>query len=258
VTPISLTHDGIPRRYLLQVAESPTYPIVMFLHGTGAAADWAANECLLPTFAMSRFHLVVPEAVAPNPNAPSRFFTNPTRWNDGSIAAAPELNTHTNDVGYLDAVLDDAIRQTQTPQQRAFISGFSNGAGMAFRYAAERSPRVAAIAPIAGYWSCDAKPTQPIPTLYLVGDADPLIPLAGGEVRVPWGNRTITRPAVLPLLDRWADAIRPAELLTHVIPGLGHHWPGGRGQLNPRIGGPSNSTVNANETLWQFFTKFRP
>ena len=149
---------------------------------------------------------------------------------------------------------------------------------MTFRYAAARSERLAAVAPVAGHcWLADAKLAHPLPTLYLVGTRDPLIPLRGGEIELPWGNRPVRRPPVLQTLERWAVAngcsvhsilerdeggIReerfpgPVEYRSVTVAGLGHHWPGGMGQLNPRIGGPISSILNANELLWDFFRKF--
>jgi polyhydroxybutyrate depolymerase len=39
---------------------------------------------------------------------------------------------------------------------------------------------------------------------------------------------------------------------------LGHHWPGGRAQLNPRTAGPPSDAVNATEMIWEFFRKIAP
>ena len=37
------------------------------------------------------------------------------------------------------------------------------------------------------------------------------------------------------------------------VEGLGHHWPGGRAQLNARTAGPPSAAVNATEMIWEFF-----
>ena len=37
------------------------------------------------------------------------------------------------------------------------------------------------------------------------------------------------------------------------VDGLGHHWPGGKGRLNPRIAGPPSDRVNGTELVWEFF-----
>jgi polyhydroxybutyrate depolymerase len=145
---------------------------------------------------------------------------------------------------------------------------------MAFRYAAERAERVAAVAPVAGHcWVPDPKPARPVPTLYTIGTQDLLIPLRGGDVRLPWHNRLVRRPPVAQTLERWAAAIGcspvpvlqrdgtvridrypgPVRFEVVTVEGLGHHWPGGRAQLNSRTAGPPSAAVNATEMIWEFF-----
>ena len=120
------------------------------------------------------------------------------------------------------------------------------------------------------------KPTRPVPTLYLTGTHDPLIPLAGGVVATPWMDGAV-KPTVRDTLSRWATALGlPAEpslmevtggvrreawtgdlLEARFIDGLGHHWPGGRAGLNPRIAGPATSTVDATAAIAAFFSDAR-
>jgi polyhydroxybutyrate depolymerase len=78
----------------------------------------------------------------------------------------------------------------------------------------------------------------------------------GGTVRTPWG-RVESRPPVEETLRRWGQAIGHApgsEMFpVRVIPGLGHHWPGGKGLLGERLGGPATSPVDATREIWQYF-----
>lgn len=262
------------RRYLLWPADTRPGPTLLFLAGTGGTADWAADESRLPEIAPREgFHLVVPEAQRPRPDEPARFIHNPPRWNDGSPAPTPELQTDVDDVGFLAAVISDLIQNGVADPARVCLAGFSNGAGMAFRFAAERSELLAAVAPIAGLWWPNARPTRPVPTLFCLGSADPLIPFRGGEVHLPWGNRLVRRPPAIQTLERWADAIGcsthsilesdngsvrdevfpgPVEFRALFVEGLGHHWPGGKGQLNPRIAGPINDRLDLNPRLLAF------
>lgn len=276
--PVRLIHDGQDREYMLvPPAEPRGAPLLMFLHGMGCTADWAIDETRLEPFAKERgFVLVAPQALRPKPEQPAKFLTNAPRWNDGSKAS---LDTPApDDVSFLDSVLTDALARTMADRHRIYLAGFSNGAGMTFRYAAERSERLAAIASVAGHcWQVEPSPSPPVPTLYLIGTHDPLIPLRGGEIELPWGNRLVRRPPVLQTLERWAVAnqcstasilerdhggIREerfpgsVEFRAVTVAGLGHHWPGGKGQLNPRIGGPTFNKINANELLWDFFRKY--
>ena len=70
-----------------------------------------------------------------------------------------------------------------------FMTGFSNGAAMTFRFAAERPDDVAAIAAVSGYCPHVGPMSRPVPTHFLIGSDDPLVPITGGEVVSPWDGR---------------------------------------------------------------------
>lgn len=253
-------------RFFLLFPAAEARGTIVFLPGTGGTAAWAARETRLD--AMPGFHVVVPEAMRPYPQEPATFLRNPPRWNDGSPPPTPELATNVDDVGFLNALLDEL-------DGPIFLTGFSNGAGMAFRYAAECAERLAAVAPIAGlWWASEAKPSKPLPTYYLLGLADPLIPSRGGEVRLPWGNTLVRRPPAITTLEAWAGALGctqrsrivresngireeqfegVVEFRATFLEGFGHHWPGGRGELNQRIAGPLKDGFDLNAKLAEFF-----
>lgn len=266
---------GFRREWLLLPAERGA-PLVVFLTGTGGTAAWADRETGWSELARREgFALAIPEALAPDPTRPQAFLTNPSRWNDG---AAPLSATPANDdVAFLNALIDDTANRCAIDPRRVFVTGFSNGAGMTFRFAAEAADRVAAIAPVAGYcWVSDPRPSRPVPTLYTVGTHDLFIPLRGGDVQLPWHNRLVRRPPVADTLDRWARALGcaavpelqsddgtvrierypgPVPFDAVTISGLGHHWPGGGALLNPRLAGPPSDAVNATEMIWAFFNR---
>jgi polyhydroxybutyrate depolymerase len=258
-------------------------PTVVFLHGTGGVAEWVESETHLAAFAATAgFHLALPAGLPPHPERPIGFLSNPPRWNDNSTTPADAHHSTTDDVTFLDNVFSDLVTNRGADLHRLFLVGFSNGAGMTFRYAAEGRVPLAAIMAVAGHcWINPTPLTRPVPTLYLIGDRDPLVPLHGGEVRIPWGNRLVVRPPVSHSLSKWAIANQcaptpvtrtaehgivifdylahttPMEFQAVVIPGFGHHWPGGEGQLNPRLGGPKDSSISANEWMWRFLQRHR-
>jgi polyhydroxybutyrate depolymerase len=221
----------------------------MMLHGAGGSADFAADETGWSRLAEAeRFAVVYPEGLPVKPHKAPKFLTNPQEWNDGSGRGRHD------DVGFLLAVLDDLVGVIDL--SRVYVTGFSNGAGMTFRFAAEHADRVAAIAPVASHcWVTDPKPVPSMPTFYLIGDADPLVPLTGGTARTPWG-KVVGRPAVADTLQRWAAAIGQqtgSDLFpVRVIPGHGHHWPGGKALLGERLGGPAAPEVDATGEIWDF------
>lgn len=290
----TINTGGLNRTYLLFVPSVPS-GIVVFLHGKGGTADWADSETGWSEHARKKgYALVLPEALPPDPLNPSKFLTNPQQWNDltefsrdhnGSVEVEPHENFSAasailghDDVAFLTAVIDDVLNRVGTNPAKVFMAGFSNGAGMTFRFAAERADRVTAIAAISGHCNLtDPKPSRPVPTLFAVGTLDPLIPLRGGTVRSPWLNRLVQRPPVIQTLEVWARSIGcstipivrsesagvrtdiypgPVPFQSVTIEGLGHHWPGGKGQLNHRIAGPQSNVVNGTEMVWEFFRQF--
>jgi polyhydroxybutyrate depolymerase len=269
---------------------------VVFLHGKGGTADWADTETGWSRLAMREgFALALPQALAPDPLQPPKFLTNPPQWNDeikfrpdenrgamqdsqGEISEELSQVSPSDDVAYLDRVIEDALNRLGTNPAKVFMAGFSNGAGMTFRFAAEKADRVAAIATIAGHCRvANPKPARPVPTLFMIGSVDPLVPLRGGSVRSPWLHRLVRQPPVNETLERWARGIGcetipvnrsdekgvrvdiypgPVPFQCVTIEGLGHHWPGGKGQLNHRIAGPTSDTIDGTEYVWEFFKQF--
>lgn len=281
---VDLTADGWLRRCLVHVplvATSQARALVLFLHGAGGNADWAATETGWPALAdQEGFLAAFPEALPPNPHKPARFLSNPPVWSDDSPRSS-RRQPPIDDVAFIQRLLDHLQTEFPVDAQRICLSGFSNGAAMTFRLAAELSGRFAAVGPVAGHcWVRDPRPTRPMPTLYLIGTEDPLVPLEGGMIRSPW-RWTETRPPVSESLTRWARALgcspapwllsdengvekivydpgpAAAELQAWFISGLGHHWPGGKGQMNPRLAGRPSNRVDGCAVLWEFFRKHR-
>lgn len=297
---IPLVIDGVERSYWRWIPpDARDVPLVIFLHGTGASASWAEAETGWSQAAQThRFALVLPEALPQNPLLRPHFRDNPQRWREETDPQFPSLSPSVDrvqailplpspppaeqqvsqeidDVAFLDTVLDQMLQQGSIDHRRVYVSGFSNGAAMTFRYAVRRSPRLAAIAPVAGYCRGPLSPSShPLPTLYLIGDTDPLVPLCGGQVPSPWEGRLVRRPPLAESLERWAAwlgcsplprlledtplyrrEIYPGAVRFEVliVKGLGHHWPGGRGGWSARIAGPHHTQLNATEIIWHFF-----
>ena len=278
----TLSAGGAERRYLAHVpaglAAGGPWPLLLVLPGAGAAPQWTLEETAWDRTAdRAGFLLAVPEALPLDPTRPPAFLTNPPFWNDGSPRAASAPRS-VDDVAFLDSLIDDLDRRFPVDARRVFVTGFSNGAGMTFRLAAERAERVAAIAPVSGYcWQDDPRPARPVPTLFLVGTQDPLVPLAGGTVTTLWGWQE-RRPPIRDVLDRWrralgcgepqvvrqeggveevryAPGVGRVEFLACTVEGLGHHWPGGRGLLSRRLFGPPSTRVRANELIEDFLRR---
>jgi polyhydroxybutyrate depolymerase len=275
-----LDHGGRTRRFTVHIpatAQKP-YPVVLAFHGAGGTARIMLHHSRwLPRADTEGFVVIAPEGTPPNLNEKPSFRFNPQLWNlGGASTAAPTGNS--DDVGYVRAILDDLPRYLNFDPQRIYATGFSNGAGLCFRLAVEMGDRFAALGPIAGYpYLKDGPPSRPIPTYYVVGALDPLIPWEGGTIISPWSDKPTHRHPLRDALLKWRDlaGFRAVETVTDhdvligladhdsefrytIIPGLGHHWPGGKDVGVPQqVLGPRVKTFDATERLWNFFQKYR-
>ena len=163
--------------------------------------------------------------------------------------------------------------------QQVFVVGHSNGGMMAFRLASELSERLTAVGAVAGLLTLEnPQPEKPLPTLCMLGSNDPLMPIDGGEVKLPWGTRQY-KP-VSDSLGRWAkaidceaeptviskkDKVRKVEypsrlngptLTVFYLEGHGHHWPGFKSSLADQYVGPYSTNLNATDEMWDFFQQY--
>jgi len=248
-------------------------------HGGGGKARGAMQETGWSVKAdKENFLVVYPEGVPRDPSRRGSFLANPQSWNDGSqraIVAASLKNI--DDVGFVNAMLDDLGTKFRIDPQRLYATGFSNGASMTFRVGRELSARLAAIAPVAGSdWLEQPAPARPLSLLYITGTADPLNPLEGGEITLggkPAGNK----PPVREFIDKWVNMLgcAPAPktlydrdgvkgiaytschensaVIFYTVEGMGHFWPGGMSHLPERVIGKSFNKISATDVIWEFF-----
>ena len=251
-------------------------PLVLVLHGGGGGAKHALEKDGWAAKADKEgFLIVAPEGLGALPKLPTNFKTNPALWNSGQLnARSPRAAV--DDVDFIRQLLDQLKERVPYDESRVFSTGHSNGGGMTFRLAAKLSERFMAIGMVAGRMVVEnPKPTKPLPTLYIIGTKDPLMPLEGGEVKSPWGswsNQPVTEQ-----LTKWAEAIgcekepkvisdkddvRKVEypsktngptITVLYLEGHGHHWPGAKVSLPESMIGPIKSKLDATDTIWEFF-----
>ena len=171
--------------------DSPT-PLVIMLHGYGLTP--AAQEDYFQFGAVAdeqTFLYAYPGGTVDPTNA--RF------WN-ADDACCNFFGAEVDDIGYIDAVIDDVSAKYNVDPRRIFIVGHSNGAFMSHRLACERSGRIAAIASLAGAVWRDAtkcNPSRPISVLDVHGDADNVVLFGGGAIPAGFlapGNPPTTQP----------------------------------------------------------------
>lgn len=161
------------RTYLAHVpASRPARPaLVIALHGAGATGRQMEKLSGLSQIADRAGFLVL------YPDGRNR------RWNDGRNV--PEVTS--DDVGFLDRLIDHAVSQWNVNPRQVYVVGFSNGATMAYRLACEVSAKVAAIASVSGSLAREVfdrcRPAKPVSILSIHGTNDPIVPFGGGEIR---------------------------------------------------------------------------
>src|SRR5262245_25377092 len=139
----SLTVDGVQRSYRLHVPSgldaARAAPLVLVFHGGGGTPEQIERE--------SRFSELADRAgfVVAYPEGHRR------SWNDGrgSDAVAAQRDG-VDDVAFVRALIDAVSAQRRIDAKRIYATGISNGAMMSHRVGLALSPRIAAIAPVAG------------------------------------------------------------------------------------------------------------
>ena len=154
-----------------------------------------------------------------------------------------------------------------------YATGVSGGGRMASQLACDSSSVFAAVAPVAGLRLPSPCPaTRPIPVIAFHGTTDPIDPYNGrGQAywtySVPvaaqrWGAKDGCRPAPQTTsatgytLTTYSGCSGSAVVELYSLTGEGHEWPGGPAlphQLTSLLG-PQSMAVNANSTMWAFFS----
>ena len=251
-------------------------PVVIMLHGAGgsgagaiAQTGWGAKSD------REGFIAVFPDGTAPRADLPARFLTNPRLWNDGSGRGAIGVQK-VDDLGFFSAIIDFLETRYAADPARIYCTGFSNGASMTFSVGLNLSNRIAAIAPVSGHlWQREKQLAYPVPLLYIIGRDDPLNPIGGGKVKLPW-EITQDRPPVEDSLKEWERMLgcgpevktargngvleitydhcaKGGEVVYYTVAGLGHVWPGGQNQLPEKWVGKPSDKLNATDVIWEFF-----
>ena len=230
VTAGVLLIDGVVREYL--VAVPPDYspdvpaPVIFDLHGRGgtAAGQAITSQITVPAWARG-FVVVHPQAGGDAAGWPI--------WPD-----SPERE---GEVAFFQMMIDTLAGDLAIDLDRVFITGFSNGGGMAARLACEMAGQIAGVAPVGasneGWTECE--PSEPVPVMAFHGLADDVVFFNGGQALLPalpewagwWadanGCETDAVPAEVAtgLFWHWAVCDEGATVSLIAVDGIGHDWP---------------------------------
>jgi len=274
----SVCVDGQRREYQVHVPRrdgpSRPLPVVLAFHGGGRHAEdmvWLTG--LNRTADAHGFLAVYPQGSGP--------FRGMRTWNAGSCCAHA-MRDQIDDVRFVELLLDDLAQATPIDQQRIYATGFSNGAMLCHRLAAELPHRLAAIAPVAGSIATRDAPMVPgVSVIHFHGTDDLNVPYHGGV-----GPRSFTKNdnvSVVDSIQMWVrlnqcdlaptveclptavndgtcvtrtayqGGVEGAEVALITIHGGGHTWPGGK-DLGWYFGRTTRN-ISANELMWEFFQR---
>lgn len=193
---VTLEHGGRSRTYRLHVpaglsAEEPL-ALVIDLHGAGG--DGAQQRGMSGMSSLSekeKFLAVFPDGID-------------GYWNVDDKCCGTAGKEKIDDVGFLRTIITQLSGKSCIDAARIYVTGFSNGGGLAHRMGCEAADIVAAIAPTAtDLRTQPCTPSRPISMLEVKGMADSLEPYAGGLVG-PDGGQYVAVGAKASL-ELWAD-----------------------------------------------------
>lgn len=199
----------LTREFLLYVPDAVAsqndttkIPLVFMIHGGGGTARHAAGDFSqgrwMELADRDRFAVAFPQGIN-------------NQWNDCRGDDVHATGATADDVGFFTAMIDQLAAEFPIDTKRVYAAGISNGGMMSFRLAIELPERFAAVCSCVGSVAAQsecATPTTPIPVMYMVGTADPLMPYDGGPIAVsrrnPQGRGTVL--SAMKSLDFWRTA----------------------------------------------------
>lgn len=159
----SVTIDGVKRTYIVRTPKTnqstTPHPVLFAFHPAGAPASFMEENA--PFYA--------------DPKAASFFVVYPQGYertfNVGGCCAGA-MKKGVDDVAFFKAIMED-LKTLLPIQEKAYLTGFSNGSFMTFRLICDVPERIAAAAPYAGAIAMDSCVTgSTVPVMYVNGSED--------------------------------------------------------------------------------------
>jgi polyhydroxybutyrate depolymerase len=250
-------------------------PLILVLHGGGGSAS---SMELLTRAAFNR--------IADREGAIVVYAEGVDRhWNDGRDLPETAARENVDDVGFILALIEEVARRQPLDRGRIYATGISNGGFMSMRLACDAAETFAAVAPVTAVLSeklgARCAPARPVAIMIVNGTEDPLVPWAGGEVKVlgvsrgavwsadrtfeRWleldgcsrsrrgGARTDNNPADKTVVVVHRERCRvDVEVRLYEIQGGGHTWPGGVAYASERLVGRVSQEMDASREIWTF------
>jgi len=270
------------RSYLLHIPQKQSpgekLPLVIVLHGAFSTAEDIEEQSGFSALADREGFLVV------YPNGAYGIFGYLQHWNAG-FCCGRAADKKTDDVGFIDSVIADISRIVLLDEDRVYITGFSNGGMLSYRYAAERSGRLAAASCLGGSagsrltakdeWQTIPQPVSPLPMIVFHARDDASVPYKGGQTKRHNSEREylpVTQSVDFWLkcngcdsvpeedqlmggnvdMKQWGNSLSPDQVRLYSIARWGHRWPGAYFSRNLPDSDPMKN-FDAAEIIWDFF-----
>lgn len=270
--------DGKRRTYLVHLprgySKSKPLPVVLAFHGGGGNAQNMEKMSGFNEKADKENFIVV------YPNGSGRMENILLTFNAiGCCDHAMEQNI--DDVTFVSRLIDKVAGEYSVDKKRVYATGFSNGALISYRLAAEMPEKLAAIAPVAGaLFESSPKPKGKVAVLIIHGLADTAVPYNGDTSMREKVAKRQSEPfkSVSYAANYWMtnnnckptpDKTTSGKLITEkysgcssgndvevisIIDGL-HAWPGG--EKGRDAADTPSTAMNATDTIWEFFKKHK-
>lgn len=206
---------------------------------------------------------------------------NYIRWNAASTDPCAQYLV--DDVQYLCDLVDLFVDGGYADASRVYCCGFSHGGFMSMRLALEAPEKFAGVGVVSGLLCTEyttVVPTDKVKIVFIQGTVDPVVPIEGmhydfdgdGEREYTWayslddsvkwwldryGMPNAPEHTELPdtnpydettiSRDAYADGDGTVQIVTYVVEGGGHTWPGGSSYIGS---GPVSLDAQASELIW--------
>lgn len=234
---VNMQFGGKARNYVLHLPPGggSRLPLMFILHGFGGNAAGMQSMVKMDAIAdREKFVVAYPNAVNGN-------------WDQAGDS----------DWKFILAVLDSIVAKHAIDRNRVYLTGFSQGAGMAHAGGCRHADRFAAIAPVSGNIPADCKPVRALPMYLTFGTKDMAVPEKYMQSASAWAK--LNACSATPTLTRPYPASNPNSLVTRIA------WTGckdGAAVIADSVrGGPhewpmdTRAKVNSSEEVWAFFSK---
>src|SRR6266511_965796 len=233
---------GAPRQFRLAVPSEPTgkrpLPLILNFHGAGRDDATQANYSQLEEKGPARGFVVI----TPNAGSPAFWIVppNPTaRFGDISD----------DNLAFTTALIGTASAKLCIDLRRVYVTGFSNGAGMSASLGCKLSPKIAAIAPVAGVnLVAPCAHGKPMSTVAFHGPVEAAVQA--------WAQRAecATKPSRKSIGQVERIAYRGCGRSTYVVlykvANGAHNWPG---SFELDVLGLPSQDINAADLILDFF-----